>query len=127
MSVDNKATVGDKWTDLLRLDGRLFRVVGRTVIDGVEHKVCAPVGRGPLRAVPVEDVPPGETERQRIVSGRQEPRPPSAGQKPPRSRRRTLTPSQRLHRACWPAPGRIGCLPIAALVATIVALTLALG
>jgi len=122
--------------DLVRLDGRLYRVVGRTVIEGREHKVLAPVGRGPMRAVPV-DVPretlegvteAGESDNgchmQRVVSSAQ-----GARSSPPArtTARRTLSPAARCYAALWPQPGRIGCGPIFTLLAVLGALTIAFG
>lgn len=107
--------------------------------------MCSPVGRGPLRAVPIEGddgnsdkstdrANDGGNERanrerqnvpqQPIVGGRQERRSTEDGRN---HRRQLSTPTARLKSSLWPRPGRIGLVPIAALVATLVALTLALG
>lgn len=111
----------DKHADLLRLDGRLYRVVGETTIEGEKHKVVAPIGRGPLRAVRADIV--GNEEEQERDSNTQNEQKPAAPltpatqqQRRQRQQRRYQTPAERLHLTLWPRPGYIGYVPIAVLV-----------
>lgn len=124
--------------DLLRLDGRLYRVVGETMVDGERMRVCAPVGRGPLRAIPCQPKYEAET----VTEGSSDKSTDRANAASVVSSAavvaqegRTLHPSrhqqpsstwERLHRAALPAPGRVGYLPIAVLLAVLSALAAAL-